>query len=521
MKGKYFVCQLSVESARSWMVVIMTAIQDETYFGFQTFAWLADYVNLPIDQVNFLITQFTALGLAGILRSSLNPNVTSPATRHAFVLIFGLALGYFNFGKHAIHLAGLPTICYIVMRTQDPKVMQRFVLVIALSYLSCIHLHRQFYNGGSYTLDITGPLMVITQKVTSLAYSIHDGLCQMDEDLTPSQRHQAVRKMPTMLEYFSYIFHFQSIMAGPIILYHDYIDFIHGQRILEVKSLNGYSEKTSNEIVLEPSPATIVVKKVLTSLFFALVFVTFIPSYSIVKVKDDEFLEKTSIIYKFWYLTIATMLVRFKYYHAWIMADAICNNSGLGFNGFDENQQSRWDKVSNVDAFKFETALSLRDSIEAWNKGTNRWLRSLVYERMLRNKTAYTYALSALWHGFHPGYYLTFANGAFFTYASRIVRRHVRPHFLISKKTKLFYDIITFLTTKVILTYTTFTFVLLELKPSITMYLHLYLFPNILGLTGILFLPVILPLTKQKSQTSKTELSNGHVTTNGHAHKIE
>lgn len=48
------------------------------------------------------------------------------------------------------------------------------------------------------------------------------------------------------------------------------------------------------------------------------------------------------------------MLVRFKYYHAWIMADAICNNSGLGFNGFDENQQSRWDKVSNVDAFKFE-----------------------------------------------------------------------------------------------------------------------------------------------------------------------
>lgn len=53
------------------------------------------------------------------------------------------------------------------------------------------------------------------------------------------------------------------------------------------------------------------------------------------------------------------MLVRFKYYHAWIFADAICNNSGLGFNGYDENHQSRWDKVSNVDAFKFEVILIL------------------------------------------------------------------------------------------------------------------------------------------------------------------
>lgn len=42
-------------------------------------------------------------------------------------------------------------------------------------YLSCIHLHRQYYDYGSYTLDITGPLMIITQKVTSLAFSIHDG----------------------------------------------------------------------------------------------------------------------------------------------------------------------------------------------------------------------------------------------------------------------------------------------------------------------------------------------------------
>lgn len=51
----------------------------------------------------------------------------------------------------------------------------RTVMVVALAYLSCIHLHRQYINYGSYTVDITGPLMIITQKVISLAFSVHDG----------------------------------------------------------------------------------------------------------------------------------------------------------------------------------------------------------------------------------------------------------------------------------------------------------------------------------------------------------
>jgi len=42
-------------------------------------------------------------------------------------------------------------------------------------------------------LPLPGPLMVITQKVTSLAYNIHDGLVRRTEELTPMQRHQAVQ----------------------------------------------------------------------------------------------------------------------------------------------------------------------------------------------------------------------------------------------------------------------------------------------------------------------------------------
>ena len=54
----------------------------------------------------------------------------------------------------------------------------RIVMAVALTYLSCIHIHRQYNNNGAYTVDITGPLMIITQKVTTLAFSIHDGFAR-------------------------------------------------------------------------------------------------------------------------------------------------------------------------------------------------------------------------------------------------------------------------------------------------------------------------------------------------------
>ncbi|KOX76666.1 Membrane-bound O-acyltransferase domain-containing protein 2 [Melipona quadrifasciata] len=483
--------------------------------------------SVETEVVNFLLTQFTALILAGFLRTFLSPVAVTAATRHVFGLVIGLALGYFCFGRQAIHLAGLPALCYIAMRTQNPRNIQ-VVLTTSLLYLSCVHYHRQMYNYGSYTLDITGPLMVITQKVTSLAYSIHDGLTRREEELTPTQRYQAVKKMPTTLEYFSYVFHFQALMAGPVIFYRDYIDFIHGRNLAGAKALTrekfhvlcvlfkGCNKNSGHydEIVLEPSPAPVVVKKVVVSLLCAAMFVTFIPTYPIQKLKDDDFLKNTTVFYKMWYLMVTTMLVRFKYYHAWIFADAICNNSGLGFSGYDDSGEPKWDLASNVDVYGFEMSLNLKNSIEHWNKGTNRWLRSIVYERIKHNKILFTYALSALWHGFYPGYYLTFANGAFFTVASRVARRNIRPYFLGSKGMKFLYDALTFATMRLLMAYITFSFILLEFIPSVTMYLYVYLFPHIIGLALLVIAPRLPKIPSHKEATvkeSKTpqELING------------
>ncbi|XP_059620421.1 lysophospholipid acyltransferase 6 [Phlebotomus argentipes] len=457
------------------------------------FSWLAELCDLPIDLINFLISQCLALLLASFFRSVLHPSKVSAGIRHVICLVLGLFFGYFCFGQQAIHIAGLPAVCYIVIRTQNPQIVQRLVMIVALTYLSCIHLHRQYYYYESYSLDISGPLMIITQKVTSLAFSIHDGFTREQKELTKSQQYHAVQKLPSALEFFSYALHFQGILAGPLVFYRDYVEFIEGYHILKhapdaPSAMN--KSKWSKEIVQEPSPMKSVINKVAASIVCAYIFMKFNTMYSIDTIKEDEFINNTSMAYKFWFAMMATTTSRFKFYHAWIFADAIYNNAGMGFNGYEADGKSKWDLITNINVIGFEFGTNFRDCINSWNLGTNRWLRMIVYERVpKRYGTVLTFALSALWHGFYPGYYITFASGALFVMAARSARRLFRHRFQKSTFVRRFYDILTCFVTRFYMGYATFPFVILGFKASLTLYLKFYMCLHVIALVTIFVLP--------------------------------
>lgn len=74
--------------------------------------------------------------------------------------------------------------------------------------------------------------MVVTQKVTSLAFNIHDGIARDESELTTGQKQYAVKALPTPLEYFSYVLQFPTIMAGPVLFYNDYAAFIKGENLV-------------------------------------------------------------------------------------------------------------------------------------------------------------------------------------------------------------------------------------------------------------------------------------------------
>ena len=70
--------------------------------------------------------------------------------------------------------------------------------------------------------------MIAVQKITMLGFSIHDGLSRKSDSLLEIEAKVAVRRMPTFLEYVSYVFNLCTFLSGPCIHFHDYIEFVEG-----------------------------------------------------------------------------------------------------------------------------------------------------------------------------------------------------------------------------------------------------------------------------------------------------
>jgi lysophospholipid acyltransferase len=113
---------------------------------------------------------------------------------------------------------------------------------------------------------------------------------------------------------------------------------------------------------------------------------------------------------------MVNLTARFKYYGSWSLTEGACILTGLGYKGVDPvTGKVMWNRLQNIDPWAVETAQNPRGYLAGWNINTNNWLRNYVYLRVTpRGKkpgfraSLLTFGTSALWHGFYPGYYLTF-----------------------------------------------------------------------------------------------------------------
>lgn len=116
---------------------------------------------------------------------------------------------------------------------------------------------------------------------------------------------------------------------------------------------------------------------------------------------------------------------------------------------------------------------------------------SVCYDRAPRKyRMVMTFLLSATWHGFFPGYYMTFLSGHIVTLAQRKVklpyfhcflesqhlkysvqpsfqvRRVIRPRFQTGVGLKMVYEVITWFATHLAISYIVIPFVILEFQGS-------------------------------------------------------
>ncbi|XP_028293569.1 membrane-bound O-acyltransferase domain-containing protein 2 isoform X3 [Gouania willdenowi] len=368
--------------------------------------------------------------------------------------------------------------------------MHKYCFIVTLGYLIVCQVTRVYvFDYGMYSADFTGPMMVITQKITSLAFEIHDGMTKR-EGLTPSQKYLAISRMPSLLEYLSYNCNFMGILAGPTCSYNDYMAFIEGTGYRPRHQENANGKENGKYRQSEPSPKKDVISKLCTCAVSLGIYLSLCKLLPVDQSIDDEFVRNTPFPLQIVYLYVAMLALRPKYYFVWTLADAINNAAGFGFNGYNKDGSPRWDLISNLRILDIEFATSFKLFLDNWNIQTAQWLKRVCYERCPINPTAATFLLSAMWHGVYPGYYLTFVTGIGMTMAARAIRHNIRPHFLVSDVHKRVYDVITWAATQVAISYTVVPFVLLTVGPSLKFYRSWYFCLHLLCLLVVLVLPV-------------------------------
>merc|ERR1712168_710160 len=83
-----------------------------------------------------------------------------------------------------------------------------------------------------------------------------------------------------------------------------------------------------------------------------------------------------------------------------------------------------------------------------------------------------TYSLSAIWHGFYPGFYFAFYMIALCINTSRGVRYKVRPYFQSSAPLRVSYDVITWFLTICCGAYASVSFFVLDFWSCIYFYMY-------------------------------------------------
>ena len=112
--------------------------------------------------------------------------------------------------------------------------------------------------------------MIIVQKVTTVAFGVHDGLYRTkrkDFNLNEDQKFHSITSIPTMLEYAAYIFNFQTVICGPLVCYIDWTEFVNGEKLRKA-GLKQY-----------PSSKLVVLSKLAITAVCGFLIVTFTPLY--------------------------------------------------------------------------------------------------------------------------------------------------------------------------------------------------------------------------------------------------
>ena len=150
-----------------------------------------------------------------------------------------------------------------------------------------------------------------------------------------------------------------------------------------------------------------------------------------------EFLNEYSIAHKLLYQYLVVKLVMQTYLVGWCLMECGPIATGLSFNGYDEETgEAKHDRVQSCVIWKLETSYRIKDFLANWNISAHMWLKYYIFLRMLPNDkkgsgqaaaALTTFVVSAIWHGFYPGFFVFFIGAGLLDYQAKLAGPALYP----------------------------------------------------------------------------------------------
>lgn len=453
-----------------------------------TFKTLADLLGASIDQIKLLSCLLVAYPLGSLF-------IRIPSTRPVFRHMFNVAVALlFFFPVLRMHNAFFQLLAsvlgtYFIARLDHSSRMPWIVFVFVMGHLTANHVIRAFAKQSYETMEITGPQMVLTMKLTTFAWNVWDGRRPATE-LDKWQLEKRITQYPSILEFLGYAFYFPGILVGP------YLDLSEYRCLISESLFPQTDSKSSRK--LPSGRKRVAYFKMLMGLLYLGLYVVFGAKHNFAAILTPQFTER-GYLSRIALFQIYGIFERCKYYAVWTLTEGASIVTGLGFTGFDSSGKSCWEGAANVVVTQIELAPNFKVLLDSWNMKTNVWLRECVYKRVTvpgkkpgNMSSMITFLTSAFWHGIASGYYLTFVLGGFITSAARLVRTNIRPLLLPEPNqpaslAKRLYDILGTILTVLLVNYAAAPFMLLDFRKSIFAWGLLGYYGHVIVFGGLLF----------------------------------
>lgn len=387
-----------------------------------------DFIQLNFSKKMYL---FVASLLFSVFASNYYSAIKLPFYKHLYSIAVSFSFTFFLYGIHGILTIICPSLFtwllgyYIYHLSVEGKEFESKEIeskkninkkrsiylcvigwIVIFGHLAYSHIYYMLESYMNAKNDIRTIQMLLVIKLTSyltdIAYKVYFSNGVFEKEL----------KYPELIEWFGYIFFIPSYFAGPVLQYDEYRLFIlstHDDTKYDNDRIRYYT--------------TLLSVKGAVLLTFSLVSILY---FDVFYLLDDHFASR-GFMSKILILIITMTLQRCRFYFAWNLGEMAYILSGA--SEFVSH------KGRNVHIMNIEIPRNTYTILNSWNISTNLWLKQYVYRPLIDIGIEtqaicvfVTNLISAFWHGFYSGYYITFLAGGICTIIGRHWRRTVTQY---------------------------------------------------------------------------------------------